>query len=117
MSSMTIASFLSYASPTISLVAQFSRWLILFPLLLPYFEAILLLILTSPLLNEPTISLVVSAIWTAGLDRNLRNVTYGNEGRVIQYDLSKAVQIAETTREIVGSFRRGDALLSQPNPD
>src|SRR2546428_8479943 len=47
------------------LVAQLSRWLILFFLLLPYFEAILLLILESSLLNEPTISLVVSAILTA----------------------------------------------------
>ena len=48
---------------------------------------------------------------TAGLDRNLRNLTYGNEERVIQYDLSKAVKIAETTREIVGSFRRNDARI------
>jgi len=48
---------------------------------------------------------------TAGLDRNLRNITYGNEERVIQYDLSKAVKVAETTREIVGSFKRDDARI------
>ncbi len=48
---------------------------------------------------------------TAGLDRNLRNLTYGNEERVIQYDLSKAVKIAERTREIVGSFRRNDVRI------
>ncbi len=48
---------------------------------------------------------------TAGLDRNLRNLTCGNEERVIQYDLSKAVKVAETTREIVGSFKRNDARI------
>jgi len=48
---------------------------------------------------------------TAGLDRNLRNLTYGNEERVIQYDLSKAVRIAEGTREIIGSFKRNDARI------
>ncbi|HLQ21318.1 MAG TPA: transposase [Nitrososphaerales archaeon] len=47
----------------------------------------------------------------AGLDRNLRNLTYGNEERVIQYDLSKAVKIAGTTREILSSFRRNDARI------
>ncbi len=47
----------------------------------------------------------------AGLDRNLRNLTYGNEGRVVQYDLSKAVKIAETTKGIVGSFKRDDARI------
>src|SRR5207249_11935050 len=64
MSSTTIASLLLYASSTTCLVAQFNRWFTLFLLLLPYFEAILL-ILASFLLNEPTISLVVSAILTA----------------------------------------------------
>src|SRR5207247_88619 len=48
---------------------------------------------------------------TAGLDRNLRNLTYGNEKRVVQYDLSKAVKIAETTKEIVSSFKRNDARI------
>ena len=48
---------------------------------------------------------------TVGLDRNLRNLTYGNEKRVIQYDLSEAVEVAERTREIVGSFRRNDARI------
>jgi len=48
---------------------------------------------------------------TVGLDRNLRNLTFGDEGRVVQYDLSKAVKIAGTTREIVGSFKRNDVRI------
>ena len=45
---------------------------------------------------------------TAGVDRNLRNVTYGNYDRVIQYDLSQAVEIAETTKDVTKSFKRND---------
>jgi len=43
-----------------------------------------------------------------GVDSNLRNLTVGNESRVAQYDLSDTVRIAETTVDIVGSFRRND---------
>jgi putative transposase len=42
------------------------------------------------------------------VDRNLRNLTVGNESRVAQYDLSDTVRIAETTVDIVWSFRRND---------
>ncbi len=48
---------------------------------------------------------------TAGLDRNLRNLTYGNDERVIKYDLSKAGKIVETTVEMVASFKRNDARV------
>ncbi|MEW6603362.1 MAG: hypothetical protein AB1351_01585 [Thermoproteota archaeon] len=44
----------------------------------------------------------------AGVDRNLRNLTVGNNIEVVQYDLSKAVDIAENTRSIVKSFKRND---------
>ena len=43
-----------------------------------------------------------------GVDRNLRNLTVGNTVRVVQYDLSKAVDIAENTRSIIKSFKRND---------
>ncbi|MGI0041601.1 MAG: hypothetical protein ACRD94_06520 [Nitrosopumilaceae archaeon] len=45
---------------------------------------------------------------TAGIDRNLRNVTVGNYNQVIQYDISKAVKIAENTKSIMSSFKRND---------
>jgi len=45
---------------------------------------------------------------TAGIDRNLRNLTYGNCEQVIQFDLSKTVQIAKNTKSIVASFKRND---------
>lgn len=45
---------------------------------------------------------------TSGLDRNLRNLTYGNGERVVHLDLGKAVEIAETTGEVVGSFKRNN---------
>ncbi len=48
---------------------------------------------------------------TAGLDRNLRNLTYGNNESVIKYDLQKAVKIVETTVEIVASFKRNDTRI------
>lgn len=46
-----------------------------------------------------------------GIDRNLRNVTVGNCQNVVQYDLSKAVRIAENTVSIMASFRRNDARI------
>jgi len=48
-----------------------------------------------------------------GIDRNLRNLTVGNENRVTYYDMAKAVEIAENTRSIVGSFKRSDARVLQ----
>lgn len=48
---------------------------------------------------------------TAGIDRNLRNLTYGNSEKVTQYDLSQTVEIAETTRDIIKSFKRNDVRI------
>jgi putative transposase len=47
----------------------------------------------------------------ACVDRNLRNLTVGFNGSVMQYGLSKAVDIAENTRSIVRSFRRNDVRI------
>jgi len=48
---------------------------------------------------------------TAGVDRNLRNITYGNGKCIQQYNLSKAVKIAKRTKKIVASFRRNDLRI------
>jgi putative transposase len=48
-----------------------------------------------------------------GIDRNLRNLTAGNTAKVIQYDLSKAIDIAENTRSIMKSFKRNDVRIRQ----
>ncbi|MBM5805013.1 MAG: IS200/IS605 family element transposase accessory protein TnpB [Candidatus Verstraetearchaeota archaeon] len=48
---------------------------------------------------------------TAGVDRNLRNITYGNEEHIEQYDLSKAINITKRTRKIVAAFRRNDVRI------
>jgi putative transposase len=45
---------------------------------------------------------------TVGVDRNLRNLTVGNESQIHYYDLSKTVKIAKTTIRIVASFKRDD---------
>jgi len=47
----------------------------------------------------------------AGVDRNLYNLSFGNNEKVMQYDLSKAVDIAENTRSIVKSFKRNDVRI------
>ncbi|MCI0557974.1 MAG: IS200/IS605 family accessory protein TnpB-related protein, partial [Nitrososphaera sp.] len=46
-----------------------------------------------------------------GVDRNLRNLTVGNGDNVVQYDLSKAIDIAENTRSIIRSFKRNDVRI------
>lgn len=46
-----------------------------------------------------------------GVDRNEKNLTYGNHQKVVQVDLSKTVRIRQTTREIISSFRRNDARI------
>jgi len=46
-----------------------------------------------------------------GVDRNEKNITFGDRERVTQVDLAKAVKIRQTTREIVGSFRRNDVRI------
>jgi len=53
----------------------------------------------------------VRCLDTSGVDRNFRNLTYGNEERIIHYDLSKSVSIGDTTRSIVGSFKRNDVRV------
>jgi putative transposase len=45
---------------------------------------------------------------TVGVDRNLRNLTVGNDQETSRYDLSKCVRIAKTTVRIVASFTRDD---------
>jgi len=47
----------------------------------------------------------------SGVDRNLRNLTVGNLENVMQYDLSKAVDIAENTRSVIKSFKRNDVRV------
>ena len=46
-----------------------------------------------------------------GVDRNLLNLTVGSCQQVEQYDLSKAVDIAENTRSIMKSFKRNDVRI------
>ena len=48
---------------------------------------------------------------TVGVDRNLRNLTVGNDQETHQYDLSETVRIASTTMRIVASFKRDDARM------
>src|SRR5213080_1270100 len=50
----------------------------------------------------------VNCASTVGVDRNLRNLTVGNDDQTRQYDLSKCVRIAKTTVCIVASFTRDD---------
>ncbi len=77
------------------------------------------LMVRSITLTANTVSMTISkevplieyAEAAAGLDRNLRELTYGNDARVIKYNLSKTVRIAETTMKILSSFRRNDARI------
>ena len=46
-----------------------------------------------------------------GVDRNEKNVTFGDRERVTCVDMAKVVKIRQTTREIVGSFRRNDSRI------
>ena len=46
-----------------------------------------------------------------GIDRNLRNLTAGNRYSTIQYDISKAVDIAENTRSIQRSIKRNNVRI------
>ncbi len=48
-----------------------------------------------------------------GIDRNLRNITVGNNEKVTYYDMTKAVEISINTRSIVRSFRRNDVRVRQ----
>jgi putative transposase len=46
-----------------------------------------------------------------GIDRNLANVTYGNHERIITFDVSKTIEIAESTRCAIRSFKRNDVRI------
>lgn len=46
-----------------------------------------------------------------GVDRNLRSLTVGNLENVVQYDLSKAVDIVENTTSILSSLKRNDVRI------
>ena len=48
-----------------------------------------------------------------GIDRNLRNIAVGNEDKVVFYDISKAAEIAEMTRSIGRSIKRGDLRIKR----
>src|SRR5437879_7818889 len=48
---------------------------------------------------------------TVGVDRNLRNLTVGNDEETRPYDLSKTVRIASTTMRIVASLKRDDVRI------
>jgi putative transposase len=48
---------------------------------------------------------------TVGVDRNLRNLTVGNDQETRHHDLSETVRIASTTMRIVASFKRDDARI------
>jgi putative transposase len=48
---------------------------------------------------------------TVGVDRNLRNLTVGNDEDTRHYDLSEAVRVASTTVRMVASFKRDDARI------
>ncbi len=54
---------------------------------------------------------MIECVSTVGVDRNLRNLTVGNDDQTCHYDLSKSVRIAGTTTRIVASFRRDDARI------
>jgi putative transposase len=46
-----------------------------------------------------------------GVDRNEKNITYGDRERVTCVDIAKVVKIKQTTREIISSFRRNDVRI------
>jgi putative transposase len=46
-----------------------------------------------------------------GVDRNEKNVTFGDRERVTCVDMAKVVRIKQTTREIISSFKRNDVRI------
>lgn len=56
---------------------------------------------------------VLMCVGTVGVDRNLRNLTCGDEETVLHYDLSRAVDITDTTSRILSSFKRNDCRVGQ----
>jgi len=56
-------------------------------------------------------TLMIECASTVGVDRNLRNLTVGNDQETSHYDLSKCVRISNTTVRVVASFARDDARI------
>ena len=54
---------------------------------------------------------VIRCLSTVRVDRNLRNLTMGNDRETRRYDLSETVRIARVTTDIVGSFKRNDVRI------
>ncbi len=46
-----------------------------------------------------------------GVDRNEKNLTFGNKEGVVQIDVSKIVRVKQTTRKILSSFKRNDVRI------
>jgi putative transposase len=53
----------------------------------------------------------IDCVSTVGVDRNLRNLTVGNDRETRRYDISETVRIAKTTVRIVASFKRDDLRI------
>jgi putative transposase len=72
-------------------------------------------------LTETTLSLCISnevqgmreLTSAVGIDRNLTNITSGNDESIIYYDMTGAADIAENTRSIVKSFKRNDVRIQR----
>ena len=45
------------------------------------------------------------------MDRNEKNITFGDREMVTQVEMAKIVKIRQTTREIIGSFKRNDVRM------
>ena len=48
-----------------------------------------------------------------GVDRNEKNLTFGDASMVVQIDMTEAVRVKQTTREVLGSFKRNDVRVSR----
>lgn len=77
-----------------------------------------LLKVNSFTLTENSLSLCISKeveeivpVEAVGIDRNLNNLTVGNRKQVEYYDMKKVVEIGETMKDIVKSFRRNDVRI------
>jgi len=46
-----------------------------------------------------------------GVDRNEKNLTFGNASMVVQIDMTETVRVRQTTREVLGSFKRSDVRV------
>jgi len=53
---------------------------------------------------------------TLGVERNLRNLTVGNDDQISHYDLSKTVRVTSATTSIVASFTRDDTRIRKRIP-